>query len=617
MEYLERKINVFEPCYVKPIHAVQGSNMLEIRITIQDWNIPNGSTVKWQVATSTKGEINNTTFDNNTIIIHPYTTTFSEVGHGYLQVRVEKDDKVLVSFAIDVFIQPDRVTTPTEGSNSNVIRVLVEQYVEEATEGLIDQVETEVQRVIETIPSDYSTLSSEVSEVRNDINEITEVLLNLLYFSNSMDRTLDSGIELSFADVSTIELNGSVGSSNVYLPMMGNSTYTNGTFRPNLEAGTYTYRQEITTGSGDTSGTALYYRTNTSGSAYGFATWSNGTTKTFSEPVEVCYVLSKSKNFVGRKCKLILVSGNTLPAEYEPYKQSAIDTKARKGVADINRTLQSECYTVPSADTLTTFFNSSAYASTHELQGVCSDGTYLYYGMHPNGDDSQNSALGKIDLSTGQLVLEVANHSYGHCNGMCYFPDDNTLIIANMNDRLGTMHIVDADTLDYVSTFTLESALKIPWENYSYGEFAGVGAVGYSDELEKFVFLIRLATGGKFWGFAITDKSYRLEKLLKCENITETVQFRGGLDCDDQYIYMCEQDRVNGVSDAKLVIYDYNGNVVDVLSNTGLGYAFEGVCKISDTEYYISHSNNVIRKLIVTETKDISLPAVLKKYNYN
>ena len=167
MQYLERKINVFEPCYVKPIHAVQGSNMNEIRVTIADWDIPTDATVKWQVATSTKGELNNATFDNNTIIIQPFTSTFGEVGHGYLQVRVEKDDKVLVSFAIDVFIQPDRLISPVEGSNSDVIKVLVNQYVEEATEGLIEQIEAEVQRVIESIPSDYTELETRVDELEN------------------------------------------------------------------------------------------------------------------------------------------------------------------------------------------------------------------------------------------------------------------------------------------------------------------------------------------------------------------------------------------------------------------------------------------------------------------
>ena len=184
MQYLERKINVFEPCYVKPIHAVQGSNMNEIRVTIADWDIPIDATVKWQVATSTKGELNNATFDNNTIIIQPFTSTFGEVGHGYLQVRVEKDDKVLVSFAIDVFIQPDRVTTPTEGSNSDVVKVLVDQYVEEATGTLFEDLEAQAQSelasiratgdaVIASIPSDYSTLSSEVSDIRTGADGTT------------------------------------------------------------------------------------------------------------------------------------------------------------------------------------------------------------------------------------------------------------------------------------------------------------------------------------------------------------------------------------------------------------------------------------------------------------
>lgn len=177
MEYFERKINVFKPNYIEPLYVVQGSNMLTIKITFADWDIPTGATVKWQVITSTKGELNNATFEDNTVSIVPYNTTFSEAGKGYLQLRVEKDEKVLVSFAIDVLIFRDRLISPVEGSNSDVVKVLVDQYVEEATGTLFEDLEAQAQSelasiratgnaVIASIPSDYSTLSSEVSDVR-------------------------------------------------------------------------------------------------------------------------------------------------------------------------------------------------------------------------------------------------------------------------------------------------------------------------------------------------------------------------------------------------------------------------------------------------------------------
>lgn len=167
MEYFERKISVFKPNYIEPLYVVQGSNMINIKITFADWDIPTGATVKWQVITSTKGELNNATYEDNTVSIVPYNTTFSEAGKGYLQLRVEKDEKVLVSFAIDVYIFRDRLISPVEGSNSDVVKVLVDQYVEEATDGLIEQIEAEVQRVIETIPSDYTALESRVDELEN------------------------------------------------------------------------------------------------------------------------------------------------------------------------------------------------------------------------------------------------------------------------------------------------------------------------------------------------------------------------------------------------------------------------------------------------------------------
>lgn len=472
-------------------------------------------------------------------------------------------------------------------------------------------INTDTTLTVSGMAADAKATGDGLNELKRDLDAITEHSLNILFFTDHTNRTLSSGIVLSFEEPSSIEFNGAVGSSIITLPLMGNENYVPDTFQPNLASGTYGYSQQITTGSGDTTGTALYYRTSTSGSNQGFQTWSNNTVKTFETPVEIVYRLSANKTFTGRKCQITIIEGNAVPANYIPYEISAIDRKAREMIENLG----SENYTVPSSVNLSTFFNTSAYASTHELQGVCTDGTYLYYAMHPENDED-NAVIGKIRLSDGTLISEVSNHSYGHCNGMCYFPDNNTLIISSM-DNLGTMYVVDADTLSYVSEFVMQTILKDAWENYSYGSYAGVGCVGYSEELEKFVFLLRQSNSGVFWGFAITDKAYNLEKLLKCQNVTKTVQYRGGLDCDSEYIYMTEADLVDNVRVAKIVIYNYAGAIVSVLSMSGLGYTIEGVAKLNNSEYYMSHSNNVIRKITVEDTTLVSVASIIKKYNFN
>lgn len=170
MESLDRKITVLEPSYVKPIYIVQNSNMFPIRITIIDWTIPSGAVVYWQVRTSTKGEINNATVENNTVVIEPYISSFNEAGKGYLQIRIEDgNDKLLVSFAIDVYIQEDHVVESEGGNNSDYIKKLVVDYVDESVGTLFTDLEAQAQSelasirdtgdaVIASIPSDYTAL---------------------------------------------------------------------------------------------------------------------------------------------------------------------------------------------------------------------------------------------------------------------------------------------------------------------------------------------------------------------------------------------------------------------------------------------------------------------------
>lgn len=168
MPFVERNLTVLERSYVKPIHIVQNTNLVDFNINITDWNIPADSVVYWQVTNGDEGELNLGALNGNTIIITPYSSTFQKAGESHLQIRIERENRTLVSFEIPVYVESDRVTGGQEGYNSDVIGNLVEQYVEDATEGIMATIELEAQRIIDSIPSDYTELEARVDELESN-----------------------------------------------------------------------------------------------------------------------------------------------------------------------------------------------------------------------------------------------------------------------------------------------------------------------------------------------------------------------------------------------------------------------------------------------------------------
>ena len=461
---------------------------------------------------------------------------------------------------------------------------------------------------------DGTTAATAGDAVREQVSDIHDVLgevvdsLNKLRFTNTASRTVGTSCNLTFADRSTIELNGAVGSPTRYIGLNGNAQYLSATFQPNLPAGTYTLASFITVGTGDSSGTAVYYRT----TATTPTLWHNQDTITFNTDAEIVYALSANKNFAGRICQITLLEGSDYADSYIPYELSANDKIARDEIDALRNDISASYYTTPGTFSLNDELVETLFP-THEMQGICTDGTYLYYVMHGQ-TDADTSVVTKVALSDFSIVEQKNNTSYGHANGVCYY--NGMLYIVSM-DNQGTIYRVNANTLEYDSQFSMQNILKNPWESYAYGTYVGVGAIAYSDELDKFVFLLRKGTSDIFWGFAITDHNFKLEKMLKCQNIASTVETRGAIDADEDYIYICEEDVVAGVRVAKVVIYNYAGAVVDVMSMSGLGYTIEGIAKTSATEYFISHSNNIIRRLTVLTDNTTPIDSVLTSYNFN
>ena len=303
------------------------------------------------------------------------------------------------------------------------------------------------------------------------------------------------------------------------------------------------------------------------------------------------------------------------------FPRVSITEEEVENYEEFNMSIPNLRYKVPKVLSRSVYFTESTYAETCEMQGCCTDGTYLYFGMH-DANDSDNGVLGKINLSNGQLVSEVKNHSYGHVNGMCYY--NGKLYISSASDSTNTpstIYVANTGDLSYETSINLESKLKTPWENFAYGDYRGVGAIGFSDELNKFVCLIRKNTSGKqFRGFAIFDSNFNLEKLIKInpDNIPSTMTTTvGGLDCDDKYIYLTmTKNDVSNYLDV-IQIYDYNGNFIkEIILPASPRDFIEGITKIGNV-LYTSNASDKICKYLIREEENIPIGNILTSYNFN
>lgn len=85
-------------------------------------------------------------------------------------------------------------------------------------------------------------------------------------------------------------------------------------------------------------------------------------------------------------------------------------------------------------------------------QGACSDGKYIYRALVQ--DNTLNTKLQKIDMATGQIVLEKENTSYTHANDLTYCSKDGYIYIAHANVT-SLCSRVDPNTLEEVNRFDI------------------------------------------------------------------------------------------------------------------------------------------------------------------
>lgn len=213
-------------------------------------------------------------------------------------------------------------------------------------------------------------------------------------------------------------------------------------------------------------------------------------------------------------------------------------------------------------------------------QGLCAVNDNLV--LTCTHTDTTNVTLIKYNPETGAVLNVVNERPMGHANGIAYVKPLNKIYVAgflyNVPDEdadWGRVYVVDADTLQYDSDFSVDSILEPLIENYK-----GIGAVGYCEKRKLIAYLIR-DTGSNNRGIAFFDLEGNYVSHFRFN-----LSWAGGICCLDDYIIVATAN--------KFVAYDYEGNLLgsakEIYNNTNLISELESFA-ILNGNIYMSANN--------------------------
>ena len=164
------KVSFFENKNTPIIEVVQGDSARVLEFEPTDYDIPEGAVCTYYVKRPSNIPVyNSASVDDNVVTVELTPESLSEVGENRLQVRIEKNDKILTSFTVVLLVREfGGIGAVESSSEANVF----DQAVANALSDLETQAETVIEEVIESIPSDYT----ELSETVEDINKLLETI---------------------------------------------------------------------------------------------------------------------------------------------------------------------------------------------------------------------------------------------------------------------------------------------------------------------------------------------------------------------------------------------------------------------------------------------------------
>lgn len=153
------------------IPVVQGDSGRNILFTLADFTIPNGSSAYVYIEKPSGASIyNSVAIEGNSVLVELTSQSIMEAGDNYGQVRIMKDDEVVTSFEFILQVQKFRGIDATESTSEMNI---FDQAVAAAAEQFQEDAEEIAAEVIESIPEDYTALSQDVTDLKQEISQMS------------------------------------------------------------------------------------------------------------------------------------------------------------------------------------------------------------------------------------------------------------------------------------------------------------------------------------------------------------------------------------------------------------------------------------------------------------
>ena len=207
------------------------------------------------------------------------------------------------------------------------------------------------------------------------------------------------------------------------------------------------------------------------------------------------------------------------------------------------------------------------------VQGGCTDGTYAYFAAQQG-----NTTILKYDMRTWKRVDKATGMNVlGHANDMTYNSKRNWIVVANNAPEYNILTVINADSLEIVSTVTI----KLEVYSIAYNPDRDIYVVGISGS----------------YNFAFLDSTFKVVKKFKGQDTGYT---RQGCDCDENYIYFAQSGGDNAV-----VVYDYAGKYVDIFS-LGNSDEVENLFHVGSSFYTtLHHYGNFVHRMEFSQATQI------------
>ena len=170
------------------VPAVQGDTGRAISFEIADFTPPAGATATYFILKPSGEAIyNSATITDNSILCELTAQSLAEAGENRMQVRVLQGENIVTSFEVILMV---RAFLGDDAMESGTEMNIFDQAVAHATEQFQENAEQIVAEVIESIPSDYTTLTEEVDELNerldNDVDGLNNKIDSRFYDSSNL-----------------------------------------------------------------------------------------------------------------------------------------------------------------------------------------------------------------------------------------------------------------------------------------------------------------------------------------------------------------------------------------------------------------------------------------------